>query len=386
MHGRKNSMVGGLLRNWARKQGAWLVLGAGCALVAAGCSGASGTTTQQPPRTVYQDAQFLEDTGLYTEAIDKFKKVASENAGTRLGGFAYLRLAELYLRQEDWLQAETNYRLFLSANSNSHLNAYVLYRLLMVNNKKAYTGLLFKERELDRDMDPNKQIILEYKRFYLLYPNSQYAPEVVKIFREARSTLAEHEIVVADFYVRHGQYNAAASRYLYALRNFPELQDPEYALRNLIDAYRRDQQLDLADEMQRTYDNMFGKFKGKANNRQEATSQAPVPAPAAAQPVSQPTSPAAPPTPQPAPTAAQPAAQTTPQPAAAAEQPSSEPASTATPSIVIPPTEAPSTTGPSITAPPTAAQPASANNLDEEKAKPAEPPPGQAPAQPSTGG
>ena len=235
---------------------------AGCALLAGlmgACSGSSSNQAQQPPRTLFQDGQHMEDSGLYTEAIDKFKKVSSENQGTRLGSFAYLRLAELYSRQEDWLQAETNYRLFLSANSNSHLNAYVLYRLLLVNDKKSYTGLFWKERELDRDMDPSKQIILEYKRFYLLYPQSIYAADVVDIYRAARRTLAEHEIVVADFYVRHGEYNAAANRYLYALRNFPELGDPEVALRRLIESYRKDQQQDLADEMQRIYDERYGK-------------------------------------------------------------------------------------------------------------------------------
>lgn len=77
------------------------------------CSGDVASTIQQPPRMLFQDAQALEDEGLYTEAIDKFKKVSSENQGTRLGSFAYLRLAEMYSHQEDWLQADTNYRLFL---------------------------------------------------------------------------------------------------------------------------------------------------------------------------------------------------------------------------------------------------------------------------------
>lgn len=237
---------------------------AACAALSAaliGCSGSSSGSdkTLEPGRAVFQDGQLLEDQGLFSEAIDKFKKVSTENQGTRLSSFAYLRLAELYSRQEDWLQAETNYRLFLSANSNSHLNAYVLYRLLQVNDKKSYTGLMFPEREVDRDMEPNRQIITEYKRFYLLYPQSMYTPEVTPIYKAARRSLAQHEILVADFYLRHGEFNAAATRYLYALRNFPELGDPEYALRQLIFAYRKDQQPDLADEMQRTYDERYGK-------------------------------------------------------------------------------------------------------------------------------
>jgi outer membrane assembly lipoprotein YfiO len=147
----------------------------------------------------------------------------------------------------------------------------VLYRLLIVNDKKAYTGLLFREREVDRDMEPNKQIITEYKRFYLLYPQTMYAQEVTPIFRVARRSLAEHEIRVADFYFGREQYNAAAGRYLFALRNFPELEKEEYALRRLIESYRRDQQLDLANEMQRAYEQQYGK-------RDAAAQPVPVPA------------------------------------------------------------------------------------------------------------
>jgi outer membrane protein assembly factor BamD len=235
---------------------------AGLATLAGLTAACSNTgTTQEPPRTLFQDGQALEDDGLLTEAIEKFKKVSTENQGTRLGSFAYLRMAELYSRQEDWLQAETNYRLFLSANSNSHLNAYVLYRLLIMNDKKSYTGIFFPEREVDRDIEPAKQIITEYKRFYLLYPQSIYAPEVAPIYREARHTLAQHEILVADFYLRREEYNAAASRYLYVLRNFPELANPKYSLRRLIEAYRKDQQPDLANEMQRIYDERYGKLR-----------------------------------------------------------------------------------------------------------------------------
>jgi outer membrane protein assembly factor BamD len=245
------------LERGCRARRFWLALG--MALAVGACSQSNADKTQEPGRMLFQEGQMLEDQGLYSEAIEKFKKASTENQGTRLGSFAYLRLAELYSRQEDWIQAETNYRLFLSANSNSHLNAYVLYRLLKVNDKKSYTGVFFQEREVDRDMEPNKQIITEYKRFYLLYPQSMYVTDVVPIYRAARHTLAEHELRVADFYVRHGQFNAAANRYLFVLRNFPELEEHEYALRQLIDAYRKDQQPGPADEMQRIYDERYGK-------------------------------------------------------------------------------------------------------------------------------
>jgi outer membrane protein assembly factor BamD len=232
------------------------------ALLAVALLSACGPTADQvqtPARLLYLQAQQLEDGGLNTDAAGKFDMLIQQNRGTRLAGNGYLRLAEIYSRQRDWLKAETNYRLFLGANPNSHLNAYVIYRLLKVNDQKAYTGVFFPEREVDRDVEPNRQIILEYKRFYLLHPNSVYLDEAVPIYRDAQNTLAQHEIIVADFYFRREQYHAAATRYLYALRNYTGHMDSQYALSRLIESYKRDQQPDLAAEMQRIYDATYGK-------------------------------------------------------------------------------------------------------------------------------
>jgi outer membrane protein assembly factor BamD len=244
------------------KSAPWQVWGARSMVVPAlfllAACGATVDNVQSPARLLYLEGQHLEDQGLFTEAAEKFEKLVSQHPGTRLGGHGYLRLAELYSRQQEWIKAETNYRMFLAANSGSPLSSYVLYRLLRVNHEQSYTGLFFPEREIDRDMEPNRKIMLEYRRFYLLHPQSLYLPEAVTIFRAAEDTLARHEVIVADFYFRRRLYNAAASRYLYALRNHADHVDVRYALGRLVTAYRADQQLDLADEMQRVYDQRFG--------------------------------------------------------------------------------------------------------------------------------
>ena len=239
-------------QGWIATASALLVL-----LSLAAC-GSTSDNIQVPARLLYLEGQHLEDQGLFSEAVEKFERLVSQHPGTGLGSNGYLRLAELYSRQEEWSKAETNYRLYLGANVGSPLNTYVLYRLLRVNHEQAYTGLLFPEREVDRDMEPNRQIMLEYRRFYLLHPRSLYLPEAAEIHRAAEETLARHEVLVADFYFRRGQYNAAAGRYLYALRNYADHVDTRYALGRLISAYRQDQQLDLAEEMQRVFSQRFG--------------------------------------------------------------------------------------------------------------------------------
>ena len=204
-----------------------------------------------PERILYLEAQVLEDKGLLSEATTKYQQVVTQNSGSRLATFSHLKSAEIKLRQEEWRDAETNYKLFLSANSNSHLTSFVLFRLLKAHHENSYTGLFFRDREIDRDMEPNRQTISEFQRLYFLYPNSRYMKEARLYYRSARETLADHELLVADYYYRHGLYNAAASRYLYLLRNFPEYPHSTAVLDRLIESYRRNQQPELAGEMER---------------------------------------------------------------------------------------------------------------------------------------
>jgi len=229
------------------------------ALLLVGCE-TPQPLVQTPARVQYLEAESLENQNLLAEAATNYQEVIDQHPGTRLGTFAYLKLGDIRFQQQKWVEAETNYKLFLTVNANSHLTPYVLSRLMKVNYEAGFTGVFFPEREVDRDMEPNRKLLLEYKRFFLLYPNSSYFAEVKDYYRAAKDTLAAHERVVADFYFERGQYNAAASRYHYLLRNFPNYpaDEQEEVLRRLVEAYERDQRPRLAGEMRRIYELRFG--------------------------------------------------------------------------------------------------------------------------------
>ncbi|MBI3992405.1 MAG: outer membrane protein assembly factor BamD [Candidatus Lambdaproteobacteria bacterium] len=222
-----------------------------------GCADTS-LELQDPARILYFEAEALENQGLHSDAIAKLQNITAQYPGTRLAAFAFLKLADIYALQESWADAEAHYRQYLAANPGSHLTSYTLFRLLDVNDRNTYTGLFFKEREVDRGTSPNKKIILDYKRFLLLYPNSVYLPQIEHIYLDARATLASHELQVGDFYYKRGQYNAAVGRYWYLLRTYPEYPYPEAVLSRLIRAYRRNQQPEQAQEMFSIYRTLFG--------------------------------------------------------------------------------------------------------------------------------
>lgn len=233
-----------------RRRALWCALATLCVLVLTACESTT-PKVKMPARLLYLEAGALEDQELYSEAITKFQEVIDQNPGTEVAAYAYLRLGELHAKKEDWAEAETSYRLFLSASQNSHLTSTVLARLIRVHHGNSFTGIFFPAREVDRDMEPNRQIISEFRRFYFLYPESVYLDEMRGYYRGARASLAEHERLVGSFYSRNGQYNAAVARYRYLLRAYPDYPASQEVLTQLIEAYRRNQQPGLADELER---------------------------------------------------------------------------------------------------------------------------------------
>src|SRR3990172_8715802 len=109
-------------------------------LALAACEGPK-PKVKTPALLLYLEGQALADQELYGEALAKFQDVADQNSGTLLGSFSNLRIGEIRSEQGDWSKAETNYRLFLTVNQQSHLAPYVLYKLAKVNHQASFTGL-----------------------------------------------------------------------------------------------------------------------------------------------------------------------------------------------------------------------------------------------------
>ncbi len=224
-------------------------------LLLAGCTGTE--ETRVPARELYYKATVALEDELFNEATERLTQIIGQSPGTRLATVAYLKLGDLYFQQNKWEEAETNYRLFLALNPNSHLTPYVLNRLIALNYKRNVTGLLFTSRDFDRDMEPNRKIIQEYQRFFFLYPNNAYLTDVKEFLIKARSDLAEYEFLVANFYFEQQAFNSAILRYLHLLKHYPEYPKTQEVGIKLIEAYEANRQPHLAAEMRKALEVRF---------------------------------------------------------------------------------------------------------------------------------
>ena len=220
------------------------------------CSKTENIEIRLPAIELYQTAVIASENKFYQEALESYEVLINEYSGTRLGTISHLMMADIYFKQSKWVESESSYRSFLINNPRSNLTPYVLNRLIALNYERNHYGLFIKSRDYDRNMEPNRKIIREYQRFYLLFPQSPYLNEVKQYYISAMTDLAEHELHVADFYFDIGAYHSSVNRYLYLLKNFPNFTRKNLVVEKLIEAYRLNQQPDHAERMQRIFDSV----------------------------------------------------------------------------------------------------------------------------------
>ena len=77
----------------------------------------------------------------------------------------------------------------------------------------------------------------ELSDFIARYPDSKYVPHAKQRMIYLRNLLAQHEVYVADFYMKRGAYLAAIGRAKYVIEHLPNTPQTPYALSILVEAY-----------------------------------------------------------------------------------------------------------------------------------------------------
>ncbi|MGK2856712.1 MAG: outer membrane protein assembly factor BamD [Thermoanaerobaculia bacterium] len=128
-----------------------------------------------------------------------------------------LRIADAYQKQGrevNLVEAQYKYRDFVNRFPSSE---YADYATLQIAN----VAFLQMARP-DRDQTRTREAIQKYKEMLTLYPASPYRAEAETNMRRAFDNLAQHEQIVARFYMKRTDYTAALPRLEGILRDFPE--------------------------------------------------------------------------------------------------------------------------------------------------------------------
>jgi outer membrane protein assembly factor BamD len=207
----------------------WLAL-AGLMLTGAGCK---SSAPQDPilrlsaQESIAQGKQLLAQQK-YDKARPYFTHAFEVEPNSAIGREALLMAADTYYLQggtANYIQAEAKYRDFLNRFPTSEQSAYVQFQIA--------NSLAKRMEKPDRDQNVTRKALEAYQDLIRLYPTSEYAPQAQTQMQAVLANLAEHEVVVANFYTRFGVPAAAVERYDYVLQTYPQYKERDKVLYNL---------------------------------------------------------------------------------------------------------------------------------------------------------
>ena len=181
-----------------------------------------------------------------------FRRLVDSYPQSRLRADAKLGIGDSYVgegRGESYILAANEFREFLSFFPSNPKADYAVYRL-------GYTH--FKQMlKAERDQTATHDALRELKRFLDGYPDSQYRPEVEKLYRTARDRLSESEFNVGLLYYRIRNPIGAVNRFSELLKA-----DPEYTKRDAVYFYLAESyvKLNLVPEGMPYFDKLLKEF------------------------------------------------------------------------------------------------------------------------------
>jgi len=215
-------------------RGTWrLGLTVALALALVGCS-VLHRKPKEPPQGAVDADKYLFTRGTellakknWLTAREYFKRIVDSYPQSIFRQDAKLGVGDTYLGEnhlDTLILAVNEFREFLQFFPLSPRNDYAQYRLCLAQSKQILSP--------ERDQTATHDTLAEVQHFKDVYPNSQYMPEVDKIYRLARERLSESEFRVGMLYYRiHGMIGA--------LGRFQSLliDDPNYSKRDRLYFY-----------------------------------------------------------------------------------------------------------------------------------------------------
>ncbi len=165
--------------------------------------------------TIYQQAEELFEDKEYARARELYAFVYDSFPNDPLGHKAALRVADTFAVKKDvtnLTEARLRYRDFANRYPNDPDRDYALLKV----------GDTYSARKLrpDRDLSDIREALAAYEQLITIYPDSKYGDEARARINDLNELLAEHEWLVAKFYLRNKFYLGALWRLEYARDNY----------------------------------------------------------------------------------------------------------------------------------------------------------------------
>ena len=192
-------------------------------------------------REFYEEATEALVTGEFQTAIDNLESLEARFPFSPYARQAQLDVAYAYYKFEEPDSAIAAADRFLRLNPRDpHVDyAWYLKGLSNFTRSGGIMDLWFPVDFAKHDTKTMKDAILNFSTLVRRYPDSKYSADAFKRLVFLKNKMAEHEIYVAEYYMKRGAWLAAAKRAQYAIDHYQESPASRRALEILVTAYKK---------------------------------------------------------------------------------------------------------------------------------------------------
>ena len=158
----------------------------------------------------------------YQKARTYFSYVFENFPNDPLGRRALLRVADSYFAQRDavnLVEAQYKYRDFINRYPGSDRADYAMLQVAMVSYQQM--------EKPNRDQQKTFEALVKFDEMLRAYPKSPLRPEAEARRQDVLDRLARHEHIVARFYMKRRNYNAAVLRLNGIIEKYPNYKEKD---------------------------------------------------------------------------------------------------------------------------------------------------------------
>jgi outer membrane protein assembly factor BamD len=199
---------------------------------------------------LYSEAKKALNNGYYSRAAEYYEFLETRFPFGVYGQQALLDLAFVYYKIEKYDESLSACDRFIRLYpQNPHVDyAYYLKGLVNFNRGKGLTDRLLPIDLSQRDPASALQAFQDFSELGKKFPDSEYMDDVRKRMVYLRNILAEHELHVANYYMRRGAFIAAVNRARYVIENYPRTPSVPDALIVMAKSYKILEMNDLSED------------------------------------------------------------------------------------------------------------------------------------------
>ena len=213
-------------------------------------------------KELYDQAQSRLKSASYSTAIISLESLESRFPFGRYAEQAQAELIYAYYMNSQFEASESAAQRFINLHPrHSHTGyAYYMKGLAAFTDDAGLFSRYFQSDLAKREVIMAQKSFDELSEFITRYPDSKYVPHAKQRMIYLRNLLAEHEIYVANFYMKRGAYLAAIGRAKYVIEHLPNTPQTPFALSILIEAYGIIDYPELRDINQKILNSNFPEF------------------------------------------------------------------------------------------------------------------------------